>query len=165
MVHTVNARPWKVKIENITAYNRIFCVRQIIFTFIFTPKSRKKHHITGFTELCNAISWVSWVVHRVKDFNGVSHSHGYSRRSGTELEKTSHELKTANVSDYNCRFVLRQSSGPQSFDPANVISSSRVCNTSPYVNPLKPRGNYMYHLLYRSVTLHFVFVGFVWFSA
>jgi hypothetical protein len=28
-------------------------------------------------------------------------------------------------------------------------------------NPVETRGNYMYHLLYQSVTLHFVFVGFV----
>jgi hypothetical protein len=28
-------------------------------------------------------------------------------------------------------------------------------------NPLKPSGVYMYHLLYESVTLHFVFVGLV----
>jgi hypothetical protein len=28
------------------------------------------------------------------------------------------------------------------------------------VYPLKPRGNYMYHTLYQSVTLHFVFVVF-----
>jgi hypothetical protein len=27
--------------------------------------------------------------------------------------------------------------------------------------PLKPRGNYMNHLLYHSVKLHFVFVAFV----
>jgi D-alanyl-lipoteichoic acid acyltransferase DltB (MBOAT superfamily) len=31
-------------------------------------------------------------------------------------------------------------------------------------NSLKTSGNYMYHLLYQSVTLHFVFMGFVWFS-
>jgi ABC-type transport system involved in cytochrome bd biosynthesis fused ATPase/permease subunit len=32
-------------------------------------------------------------------------------------------------------------------------------------NPLKTRGNYMYHLLYQSVLPCFVFVAFVWFSA
>jgi hypothetical protein len=26
------------------------------------------------------------------------------------------------------------------------------------INPLKPSGNYMYHLLQQSVTLHFVFM-------
>jgi hypothetical protein len=30
-------------------------------------------------------------------------------------------------------------------------------------NPLKPSGNYVYHLFYQTVTLHFVFMGFVWF--
>jgi hypothetical protein len=38
--------------------------------------------------------------------------------------------------------------------------------TSPPFNPLKPCGNYMYHLPYQSVTLHFaynVFLGFVGF--
>jgi hypothetical protein len=29
------------------------------------------------------------------------------------------------------------------------------------INPLKTRGNYMNHLLYQSLTLHFVFMGFV----
>jgi hypothetical protein len=28
-------------------------------------------------------------------------------------------------------------------------------------NPLNPRDKYMYHPLYQSVTLHFVFVGYV----
>jgi hypothetical protein len=32
------------------------------------------------------------------------------------------------------------------------------------VNPLRPSGNYMNHLLSQSVMLHFVFTGFVWFS-
>jgi hypothetical protein len=32
------------------------------------------------------------------------------------------------------------------------------------LNPLKPSGNYMYHLLQQSVTLHFVCMCFVWFS-
>jgi hypothetical protein len=31
-------------------------------------------------------------------------------------------------------------------------------------NPSKPSGDYMYHLLYQSVILHFVFMGLVWFS-
>jgi hypothetical protein len=33
------------------------------------------------------------------------------------------------------------------------------------LNPLKPKGNYMYRLLYQSMTLHFVYVDFVCFSA
>jgi hypothetical protein len=32
------------------------------------------------------------------------------------------------------------------------------------VNPLRPSGNYMNHLLSQSVMLHFVFIGFAWFS-
>jgi hypothetical protein len=30
-------------------------------------------------------------------------------------------------------------------------------------NPLKPGGNYMYHLVFQSVVLHFVFMSLVWF--
>jgi hypothetical protein len=29
------------------------------------------------------------------------------------------------------------------------------------INPLKLSGNYMYHLIYQSVTVHSVFMGFV----
>jgi D-alanyl-lipoteichoic acid acyltransferase DltB (MBOAT superfamily) len=29
--------------------------------------------------------------------------------------------------------------------------------------PLRPSGNYMNHLLWQSVMLHFVFIGFAWF--
>jgi hypothetical protein len=36
--------------------------------------------------------------------------------------------------------------------------------TSFLINPLKPNGNYMYHLFQQSETFHFVFMGFVWFS-
>jgi D-alanyl-lipoteichoic acid acyltransferase DltB (MBOAT superfamily) len=32
------------------------------------------------------------------------------------------------------------------------------------VNPLRPSGNYMNHLFRQTVTLHFVFIGFEWFS-
>jgi hypothetical protein len=32
------------------------------------------------------------------------------------------------------------------------------------INPLKPSGDYMNHLLYQSVILHFIFMGLVWFS-
>jgi hypothetical protein len=32
------------------------------------------------------------------------------------------------------------------------------------INPLKLTGNYMYQLLWQSLTLYFVFMGFVWFS-
>jgi hypothetical protein len=31
-------------------------------------------------------------------------------------------------------------------------------------NPLRPSGNYMNHLLWQSVMLHFVFIGFACFS-
>jgi hypothetical protein len=30
-----------------------------------------------------------------------------------------------------------------------------------YINPLKPNGNYMCHQLQQSLTLHFVFIGFI----
>jgi hypothetical protein len=32
------------------------------------------------------------------------------------------------------------------------------------LNPLRLSGNYMNHLLWQSVMLHFVFIGFAWFS-
>jgi D-alanyl-lipoteichoic acid acyltransferase DltB (MBOAT superfamily) len=32
------------------------------------------------------------------------------------------------------------------------------------IKPLRPSGNYMNHLLWQSVMLHFVFIGFAWFS-
>jgi hypothetical protein len=32
------------------------------------------------------------------------------------------------------------------------------------INPLMPNGNYMNHLRWQSVMLHFVFIGFAWFS-
>jgi hypothetical protein len=31
-------------------------------------------------------------------------------------------------------------------------------------NPLRPNGNYVNHLLWQSAVLHFVFIGFAWFS-
>jgi hypothetical protein len=42
---------------------------------------------------------------------------------------------------------------------------SRLPIGAPYLNPLKPKGKYMYHLLYHWMTLQFVFVGCVLFSA
>jgi D-alanyl-lipoteichoic acid acyltransferase DltB (MBOAT superfamily) len=36
--------------------------------------------------------------------------------------------------------------------------------TERWNNPLRPSGNYMNHLLWQSVMLHFVFIGFAWFS-
>jgi hypothetical protein len=33
-----------------------------------------------------------------------------------------------------------------------------------YVSPLRQSGNYMNHLFWQSVMLHFVFIGFAWFS-
>jgi hypothetical protein len=41
---------------------------------------------------------------------------------------------------------------------------SRVNTFRNQLNPLKPNGNYMYHLHFQSITLHFVFMGFAWFS-
>jgi hypothetical protein len=46
-------------------------------------------------------------------------------------------------------------------------SASRCCIVKVWrslLNPLKPNGNFMSHLRQQSVTLHFVFMGFVWFS-
>jgi hypothetical protein len=43
----------------------------------------------------------------------------------------------------------------------------RRSSTSPRLtdlNHLRPSGNYMNHLLWQSVMLHFVFIGFAWFS-
>jgi hypothetical protein len=50
-----------------------------------------------------------------------------------------------------------------------MISRKSVDVCSQYLdylqfNPLKPTGNYVYHLLYQSVTVHFVFMDLVWFS-
>jgi hypothetical protein len=36
--------------------------------------------------------------------------------------------------------------------------------TKSVINPLRPSGNYMNHLLWKSVMLYFVFIGFAWFS-
>jgi hypothetical protein len=33
-----------------------------------------------------------------------------------------------------------------------------------FIHTLKPNGNCMYHLLQQPITLHFVFLGFMWFS-
>jgi hypothetical protein len=41
---------------------------------------------------------------------------------------------------------------------------SRETKTLVSLNPLRPRGNYMNNLLWQSVMLHFVFIGFLWFS-
>jgi D-alanyl-lipoteichoic acid acyltransferase DltB (MBOAT superfamily) len=38
-------------------------------------------------------------------------------------------------------------------------------NSDYFLNPIKLKGNYMYRLLYQSVTLQFVYAGFVLFSA
>jgi hypothetical protein len=42
-----------------------------------------------------------------------------------------------------------------------IFSLLLVCVT---LNPLRPNGNYMNHLLWQSVMLHFEFIGLVWFS-
>jgi hypothetical protein len=33
-----------------------------------------------------------------------------------------------------------------------------------FSKPLKPNGNYMYHFFYKSLNMHFIVMGFVWFS-
>jgi hypothetical protein len=43
----------------------------------------------------------------------------------------------------------------------NAASESLFVVSCKIFNPLKPSGNYMFHLLRHSVTLHFVFMGFV----
>jgi hypothetical protein len=46
---------------------------------------------------------------------------------------------------------------------AHVLSDSRYIQFHG-LNPLKPSGKYMYHLLYQPVTVHSVFMGLVWVS-
>jgi hypothetical protein len=41
-----------------------------------------------------------------------------------------------------------------------ILTMSKV----DYFNPLRPSGNYVNHLLWQPVMLHFVFIGFAWFS-
>jgi hypothetical protein len=41
--------------------------------------------------------------------------------------------------------------------------SEKRCRQLDGVNPLRSSGNYKNHLLWQSVMLHFVFIGFVWF--
>jgi hypothetical protein len=38
-----------------------------------------------------------------------------------------------------------------------------IPNRIPIFNTLKPSGNYIHHFSYQSVTLYFVFMGYVWF--
>jgi hypothetical protein len=49
-----------------------------------------------------------------------------------------------------------------------LLSHLRTCISdglfSSGFNPLRPSGNYINRMLWQSVTLHFVFIGFVWFS-
>jgi hypothetical protein len=46
---------------------------------------------------------------------------------------------------------------------SNVRSQWMIGPYCTLLNPLKPSGNYICQLPYQSLTLHFVFVGFVWF--
>jgi hypothetical protein len=43
----------------------------------------------------------------------------------------------------------------------DITNGCRCVNN---INPLKTSGDYIYHLLCQLVTLHFVFMGLVWFS-
>jgi hypothetical protein len=47
-------------------------------------------------------------------------------------------------------------------DPAHELIQMKL--QSRLLNHLKLSGDYMYHLIYQSVTLHYVFMGLVWFS-
>jgi hypothetical protein len=58
-------------------------------------------------------------------------------------------------SKYNCIIFIKKWINLTS----RILDYTNLCKH--LINPLKPRGNYMYHLLYHSVTLHFIFVGFV----
>jgi hypothetical protein len=62
--------------------------------------------------------------------------------------------------EWTCRTVLRTAS-------AGPVWTSRGHSEARRANPLRSIGNYMYHLLQQSITLHFalsVLMGFVWFS-
>jgi hypothetical protein len=57
----------------------------------------------------------------------------------------------------------KSDSGNYSCVPSNARPASinvHVLNGK-LINPLKPNGKYMYQLLLQSVTLHFIFMGFV----
>jgi hypothetical protein len=44
---------------------------------------------------------------------------------------------------------------------AGKIQIGHLCDMNiDILNPLRPSGNYMNHLLWQSVMLHFVFIGF-----
>jgi hypothetical protein len=58
---------------------------------------------------------------------------------------------------------------PISRRPISILSSHLLLGlpsglSSWDINPFKPSGNYISHLLQQSVTLHFLFTCFVWFS-
>jgi hypothetical protein len=46
----------------------------------------------------------------------------------------------------------------------NLLPLNSIMKSKRKFNPLKPSGNYMNHLLWQSLMLHFVFIGFEWFS-
>jgi hypothetical protein len=48
-------------------------------------------------------------------------------------------------------------------DPA-LSHTYPIHTLPPYLNPLRPSGNYMNHLLWQSVMLNVLFIGFAWFS-
>jgi hypothetical protein len=53
----------------------------------------------------------------------------------------------------HCHFMYRK------FQMDDTGAYPGLRNVKPAVNPLKPSGNYIYHLLYQSVIVPFVFMG------
>jgi hypothetical protein len=64
-------------------------------------------------------------------------------------------VKTSNL----CYYLLSSGLHPSSVE-SFLKSLKNLSADNGYINPIMPNGNYMYHLLYQSVTLHFVFMGF-----
>jgi hypothetical protein len=60
----------------------------------------------------------------------------------------------SNDSDYLCKKKKKIK--------MKYVKSTYIAHHSPTcINPLKPSGNYMYHLLYKSVIVRSVFMGFI----
>jgi hypothetical protein len=70
--------------------------------------------------------------------------------------------------DYNGDFLLTTLSKQpwtwHAHQVSNILNVSSEFEMWTGFNPLRPSGNYMNHLLWQSVMLHFVFIGFVWLS-
>jgi hypothetical protein len=60
-------------------------------------------------------------------------------------------------------YVVSTEKWQDAYDRFSYGYRRRYCVASVF-NPLRPSGNYMYHLLWQPVTQHFVFMCFVWFS-